>query len=151
MADQSPPPAAMKWIEDHVKLYLEDPDRGHLWDSTIVGGPGILPTLLLTTTGRKSGQSRILPLIYKATDGKFVIIASKGGAPEHPLWYENLVAKPDCHIQVGRDHFDVKARTAEGQERQDLWQQMAEVYPPYNDYQAATDREIPVVVLEPVA
>jgi len=151
MADQTIPPEARKWIEAHIKLYLEDPDSAHMWDSTIVGGPGILPTLLLTTTGHKSGEPRMLPLIYLKTDDKFVIIASKGGAPEHPAWYLNLVDHPQCNIQVGRDHYKVTARTAGDDERAALWAKMAEIYPPYNEYQSATDRKIPVVVLDPIA
>lgn len=139
------------WIAEHVQLYREDPDQGHMWDSAPVGGPGLLPTLLLTTTGRKSGRTSVLPLIYKKVDAGWVIIASKGGAPAHPAWYLNLQAEPKCEIQVAHDHYRVKARTAEGDERESLWRQLAEIYPPYNDYQAATDRKIPVVVLEPVA
>jgi deazaflavin-dependent oxidoreductase (nitroreductase family) len=138
------------WITTHVKLYHEDPDKGHMWDSTFAGGPGLLPTLLLHTTGRKSGRSIVLPLIYKKVGDGFVIIASKGGAPAHPAWYLNLVAKPECKIQVAHDHYRAMARTADGEERETLWQQLAEIYPPYNDYQAATTREIPVVVLDPV-
>ena len=139
------------WITNHVKLYREDPEKGHMWDSAPAGGPGLLPTLLLHTTGRKSGRSIVLPLIYKKVGGGFVIIASKGGAPAHPAWYLNLVARPECKIQVAHDHYQVKARTADGDERKTLWRQLAEIYPPYNDYQAATTREIPVVVLEPVS
>jgi deazaflavin-dependent oxidoreductase (nitroreductase family) len=139
------------WISTHIQLYREDPDKGHLWDSTAVGGPGLLHTLLLHTTGRKSGRTSVLPLIYKRVNNGFVIIASKGGAPSHPAWYLNLLADPDCEIQVAYDHYRLKARTAEGDERESLWQQLAEIYPPYIDYQAATIREIPVVVLEQVS
>lgn len=138
-----------KWITDHIELYKADPDKGHEWDSTHLGGPGILPCLILTTTGRKSGQPKPLPLIYKKVGAGYVIVASKGGAPAHPAWYVNLVANPDCEIQVRSDHIKVHARTTEGEEREALWKEMAAIYPPYNDYQAATDRKIPVVVLEP--
>ena len=137
------------WIKDHVELYFSDPDKAHMWDSSAAGGSGILPTLLLITKGRKSGEQKYLPLIYKKVGEKFVIIASKGGAPSHPAWYLNLVANPDCEIKVGRDDYKVAARVAAGAEREDLWQQLAEVYPPYNAYQKnAGDRVIPVVVLE---
>ena len=139
------------WIAEHVQLYREDPDKGHMWDSTFAGGPGLLPTLLLSTTGRKSGRTSVLPLIYKKVNRAYVIIASKGGAPAHPAWYLNLVADPNCEIQVAHDHFRVRARTEEGDERESLWQQLAEIHPPYKDYQAATTRKIPVVVLEPRA
>ena len=137
------------WISQHLELYARDPEKGHDWDSTAVGGPGILPVLLLTTRGRKSGVMRTLPLIYKKVGGAHVIIASKGGAPSHPAWFLNLEAEPDCEIQVARDHHRVRARIAEGAEREDLWDQLAEIYPPYNDYQASTSRQIPVVVLDP--
>ena len=136
------------WITKHIKLYRNDPDQGHMWDSTPVGGPGLLPTLLLHTTGRKSGRASVLPLIYKKVGDGFVIIASKGGAPAHPAWYLNLLANPDCKIQVAHDHYRARARTAQGDERESLWQQLAVIYPPYDDYQAATTRKIPVVVLD---
>ena len=139
------------WIAEHVQLYRADPDKGHMWDSTFVGGPGLLPTLLLSTTGRKSGRTSVLPLIYKKVNEGYVIIASKGGAPAHPAWYLNLLAQADCEIQVAHDHYKVTARTAVGDERESLWQQLAEIYPPYNDYQAATERKIPVVVLDQIA
>lgn len=140
-----------QWIADHINLYREDPEKAHMWDSSAAGGTvGVLPTLLLTAIGRKSGNAIALPLIYKkVAHGKYVIVASKGGAPVHPTWYLNLVAEPKCHINVGKDEFDVVARTASGAEREDYWAQLAEVYPPYIDYKKyAGDREIPVVVLE---
>lgn len=144
------PSGLPQWIADHIKLYREDPDKAHMWDATLGGGTGMLPTLLLTSTGRKSGEPRPLPLIYKKVGNGYVIIASKGGAPAHPAWYLNLVAEPSCHVQAGRDMTDATARTAVGDEREDLWAQLAELYPPYNDYQkSAGDREIPVIVLEP--
>ncbi len=151
MSEQNTPTEASSWIADHVKLYLEDPDKAHMWDSAPVGGPGVLPTLLLTTIGRKSGEPRMLPLLYQKVDAGFVVIGSKGGAPKHPAWYLNLLEKPDCEIRVGRDYYKVKARLAEGEERAELWKKMTQLYAPYDDYQAGTDREIPVVVLEPAA
>jgi len=150
MSESKLPAGLPDWILDHVKLYQEDPEKGQMWDSTPAGGPGILACLLLITRGRKTGNTSTLPLLYGESDGAFVIIASKGGAPAHPAWYLNLVAQPECEIQVGRDHYKVRARQAEGAERESLWKLMAEIYPPYNDYQAATDRQIPVVVLDPV-
>ena len=150
MSEYSLPDELQSWIAEHVKLYLEDPDKAHMWDSTPRGGPGVLPTLLLTTTGRKSGKLRKLPLLYVRVEDGFVIVASKGGAPQHPAWFLNLQATPACEIQVGREHYRVNARVAEGEERAALWKKMAELYPPYDDYQAGTQREIPVVVLEPI-
>ena len=144
----SKPPA--QWIADHIKLYLEDPEKAHDWDSTVAGGPGLLPTLLLVMKGRKTGETLKLPLIYKKIDGSYVIIASKGGAPKHPLWYLNLQSTPEAHIHVGKEELDVVARTAGGEERERLWDALAELYPPYDDYKTrAAPREIPVVVLDP--
>jgi deazaflavin-dependent oxidoreductase (nitroreductase family) len=142
--------SAIPWIAEHIQLYRTDPEKAHMWDSTPLGGPGILPTLLLTTRGRKSGESRALPLIYGTAGASYVVIASKGGMPTHPLWYRNLEADPACELNVGAQQLRAKARVAEGEEREQLWKQMAEVYPPYLDYQKATDRTIPVVVLDPV-
>ena len=140
-----------EWIRDHLVRYMEsDGADGHLWDSSIGGGEGMIETLLLTTTGRKSGLALTIPLIYGRTDGGYCVIASKGGAPAHPAWYLNLEADPDVHIQVAADKYDARARVAEGEEREGLWQQMVGIYAPYVDYQAATEREIPVVVIEPV-
>ena len=138
------------WIAEHIELYRTDPEKAHMWDSTSLGGPGLLPTLLLTTRGRKSGEPRALPLIYGTAGDSHVVIASKGGMPTHPLWYLNLDADPACEIQVGAKHVVARARVAEGEERERLWKQMAEIYPPYDDYQkSAGERRIPVVVLDP--
>jgi deazaflavin-dependent oxidoreductase (nitroreductase family) len=147
MADFSKIP----WIAEHIALYRSDPEKAHLWDSTPLGGPGVLPTLLLTTKGRKSGEPRALPLIYGQHGDSYVVIASKGGMPEHPLWFRNLEAEPLCEVQVASKHFRARARVAEGEERERLWKQLAEIYPPYLDYQkSAANRTIPVVVLDPV-
>ncbi len=143
------PSALPSWLADHIKLYLSDPEKAHMWDSSMAGGSGILPTLLLITKGRKSGEERPLPLIYKKVDGAYVIIASKGGAPAHPSWYLNLLADPQCDIRVSTDNLTVRARTAASPERESLWSQLAEIYPPYDEYQAKTSREIPVFVAEP--
>ena len=138
------------WISQHIELYLSDPEAAQMWDSSSLGGPGVLPTLLLITKGRKSGEQKMLPLIYKKVGDAYVIIASKGGAPSHPAWYLNLQADAQCEIKVGALDIAVAARDAAGDERQALWAQLAEVYPPYNAYQqTAGDRVIPVVVLEP--
>jgi deazaflavin-dependent oxidoreductase (nitroreductase family) len=122
-----------------------------MWDSTPLGGPGVLPTLLLTTTGRKSGEARPLPLIYGEAGESFVVIASKGGMPTHPVWFLNLEAKPECELMVGPRAVSARARVAEGDERAKLWANMAKIYPPYDAYQkSAGERTIPVVVLDPV-
>lgn len=138
-----------KWIQDHLNNYLKTGGtNGHMWDSSASGGPGKIPTLLLTTKGRKSGNLKPLPLIYGESNGTHVIVASKGGAHQHPSWYLNLVAEPTVNIQILSERFSARARTATGNEREVLWRQMAKIYPPYDDYQTKTDREIPVVVLE---
>ena len=139
------------WIAEHTKLYQSDPEKARLWDSTHVGGPGVLPTLLLTTTGRKSGTQRSLPLIYGEIADSYVVIASKGGMPTHPLWYRNLEAKPECDVMVGAKAFSARARIAEGDERGEIWNMMVKIYPPYVDYQKSTERVIPVVVLDPIS
>ena len=138
------------WILDHLKRYLAtDGEDGHMWDASDAGGEGMIATLLLSTTGRKSGQTLTLPLIYGESDGAYVVIASKGGAPAHPAWYLNLAAQPNVGVQVKADRFDARARVAEGEERERLWKLMAEIYAPYDKYaELAGDRVIPVVVLE---
>ncbi|MEX0942044.1 MAG: nitroreductase family deazaflavin-dependent oxidoreductase [Pseudomonadales bacterium] len=143
------PAGLPKWIADHVELYLNDPEKAHMWDASLGGGTGMIPTLLLIMTGRKSGEIKMLPLIYKKIDGNFVVIASKGGAPSHPAWYLNIMANPDCEIRVGKTSYKVRAREAQGAERERLWNELVEIYAPYTDYQTRTDRRIPVVVLEP--
>jgi len=139
------------WIAEHIKLYETDPEKARMWDSTAAGGPGPLPTLLLTTTGRRSGEPRALPLIYGETGQSYVVIASKGGMPNHPLWFRNLEAQPECQLQVGAKALSARARIAEGEERERLWAEMVELYPPYTGYQKATERTIPVVVLDPTS
>ncbi len=139
------------WIKAHIELYRSDPEKAHMWDSRPVGGPGILPTLLLTTRGRKTGEPRPAPPIYGESEGSFVVIASKGGMPTHPLWFRNLEADPSCELMVGPRQFEARARIAAGAERDRLWKMMARIYPPYDEYQErASERTIPVVVLEPV-
>jgi proline iminopeptidase len=129
--------------EEHVKRYRETGGEvGHIWKKGS-------KTLLLTTKGRKSGEPRTTPLIYeKADDDKYVIVASKGGAPEHPGWYENLAKDPQVELQVLDEVFPARAHTAKGEERKQLWKLAAQQWPDYDDYQKKTDREIPVVVLE---
>ncbi len=151
MADIDIPDSLPPWIKEHIQRYLADGEAGHLWDASLAGGEGMLTTLLLTTTGRKSGKALIIPLIYRPTgDGGYCVIASKGGAPAHPAWFLNLETNPMARIQVANDEYRVKARVAEGEERARLWDVMVDYYTPYTDYQAATDRQIPVVVLDPI-
>ena len=130
---------------EHVERYrATDGDEGYIWKR----GTTIL---LLTTIGRRSGEPRVQPLIYREVDGKPVIVASKGGSPEHPAWYLNLRDRPEVEVQIKGEVFRATARDAEGAERARLWDLLVEVWPPYADYQRRTDREIPVVVLERAA
>jgi deazaflavin-dependent oxidoreductase (nitroreductase family) len=135
------------WIVEHLETYASDPEKGHLWDGSQFGGHKDTPTLLLTTRGRRSGRTVTLPLIYGRDGDNQVIIASKGGAPENPAWYLNLTADPNVGVQVAADRFQAVARVATGAERERLWSMMVQVYPPYDDYQSRTERQIPVVVL----
>jgi deazaflavin-dependent oxidoreductase (nitroreductase family) len=114
----------------------------------IGGRIGKLPVLLLTTIGRKSGQPRTQPLAYTRAGDGYAVIASKGGAPQHPLWYLNLRANPLAEVTVGRQTRKVRARDAEGEERERLWRALADLYPGYDRYAQKTSRRIPVVVLE---
>lgn len=125
---------------EHVRVYRETAGaHGYDWRGTTI--------LLLTTRGRVSGEERTTPLIHRVDGDRWVVVASKGGAPENPGWYENLKADPDASIQVRGDVLPVSASTAQGPERERLWSLMTEVWPAYDDYQSRTDREIPVVVL----
>jgi deazaflavin-dependent oxidoreductase (nitroreductase family) len=124
----------------HVRVYREtDGEHGYHWRGTTI--------LLLTTEGRRSGESRTTPLIHRTDGERWVVVASKGGSPANPSWYENLKANPDATIQVKGDVLEVRASTVEGEERARLWSLMTEVWPAYDEYQAKTEREIPVVVL----
>lgn len=128
--------------ESHIKAYREsDGEVGYLWNG--------VPTLLLTTTGRRSGEARTSALIFAADGDEYVVIASMGGAPTHPQWYLNLQANPAAEVQVKGDHIAVTARTATGDERERLWSLAAQAWPNYDTYQTRTERVIPVVVLSP--
>jgi deazaflavin-dependent oxidoreductase (nitroreductase family) len=132
------------WVADHIKTYVDsDGQEGY----TFRNGSEIL---LLSVQGRKSGNWYRTALIYRPDGDDYVVVASKGGDPKHPIWFLNLAENPEVHVQVRADKFTARARVAEGDERTRLWDAMAEVWPDYNDYQTKTDRQIPVVVLEPV-
>jgi deazaflavin-dependent oxidoreductase (nitroreductase family) len=138
------------WIQNHITRYLAtDGADGYLWDASLGGGKGMVPTLLLTTIGRKTGRTLTLPLIFGRSGKDYVVVASKGGAPSHPSWYLNLQAKPEVQLQVKADKFAARAHTADAAERAVLWPKMVEIYGPYAQYQTKTDRQIPVVVLTP--
>ena len=135
------PPDLTLFGEEHIRRYLEtDGAVGHEWNG--------VPTLVLTTTGRKSGQPRQSAMIYGQDGDAYVVIASQGGAPAHPNWYRNLEADPDVEVQVGADRFRARARAAEGDERARLWALMTSIWPNFDVYRTRTDRRIPVVILE---
>jgi deazaflavin-dependent oxidoreductase (nitroreductase family) len=132
----------MLFGQEHVARYeATNGEEGHDWQGTQV--------LILTTTGRRSGQPRKTPLIYGRHGDAYLVVASKGGSPTPPDWYLNLKANPDALIQVRGDRIPVRARDATPEEKPELWRIMTSHWPAYDEYQAQTDREIPVVVLEP--
>ncbi len=133
------------WVQEHIRTYVEsNGQEGHIWRG--------VPTLLLTTTGRKSGELRRTALIYGRDGDDYVIVASKGGAPNNPLWFENLVANPKVTLQVGAEIFSCTASTyAEngmaGEHRQKIWDSLVVIWPDFANYQVKTDRRIPLVKL----
>jgi deazaflavin-dependent oxidoreductase (nitroreductase family) len=136
-------PSAWPPIADQVALYeATDGKEGDTLDGK--------PVIILSTRGRKTGDIRKTPLMRVEHDGRYVVVASMGGAPQHPVWYLNLVADPHVALQDGAEVTDLRARTANAEERALWWPRAAAAWPPYTDYQKNTDREIPVVILEPV-
>ena len=132
----------MLYGQEHIDRYVATDGReGHDWEGT--------QTLILTTTGRRSGQPRPQALIYGRHGDDYPVVASKGGAPQHPAWYLNLEANPEVEVQVKGDKMLAQARTATPEEKQELWPIMTSEWPHYDRYQEITDREIPVVILEP--
>lgn len=130
--------------EEHIRRYRETGGAvGHVWRR----GSKVL---VLTTTGRRSGRPRDNALIYENDADRYVVVASRGGSPQHPAWYLNLVANPEVEVQVEDEVFPARARTATGEERERLWKLAAQQWPDYDTYRQRTDREIPVVVLERV-
>jgi deazaflavin-dependent oxidoreductase (nitroreductase family) len=128
--------------KEHVKRYeATDGEEGHIWEKGSTVG-------ILTTTGRKSGEPRKTPLIYGKHGDDPIVIASNGGTDEPPSWYQNLQASPEAEFQILGDRFKVRPRDANPEEKPDLWKQMTDQWPDYDEYQKLTDREIPVVILE---
>jgi len=134
-----------EWVNKHIKSYVETDGAG---GEDFREG---VPILLLTVKGRKSGVLRRTALIYGQDGDNYVVVASKGGDPKHPEWYLNLSADPEVQVQVLAEKFTARARTAEGDERARLWSKLAQIWPDYDEYVKKTDRQIPIVVLEPVA
>ena len=135
----------MLFGKEHVRRYRQtDGAEGYVW----ANGTTIL---LLTTTGRQSGESRTAPLIFQPYGADYLVVASKGGADQPPGWYLNLESNPNVGVQIKGDRFIARARTASPEEKPDMWLVMTQVWPDYDRYQKRTKREIPVVVLERVA
>jgi deazaflavin-dependent oxidoreductase (nitroreductase family) len=129
------------WVRQHIRDYVQSNGRnGHLFRG--------VPTLLLTTRGRRSGVRRRTALIYGEAGDSYLVIASDGGAPKHPAWYLNLAEDPAVDVQIGAEIFPAWARIASDAEKPLLWQQMTAILPSYNTYQAKAARDIPLVILE---
>jgi deazaflavin-dependent oxidoreductase (nitroreductase family) len=139
-----------KRIAAHVELYQHDPEAGMKFDTRPLGGPGMVDTLLLTTTGRASGQPRTTPLIFGEQPSGYVVVASNGGRPQHPFWYLNLQLDPGCWVQVGQRLRGAEARELAGADREVAWALMADIYPPYEEYQRAAAHTLPVLLLKRV-
>ena len=135
-------PDLMLLGEDHIRAYQESGGEvGYIWNG--------VPTLLLTATGRRTGQKRTSALIFGRDADDYLVVASMGGAPTHPIWYLNLQANPEATIQVQAEKLAVVARTAPAAEKARLWKIVTDVWPNYDVYQSRTDRDIPIVVLSP--
>jgi deazaflavin-dependent oxidoreductase (nitroreductase family) len=128
--------------DDHIRAYREtDGEVGYIWNG--------VPTLLLTATGRRTGRALTSALIFGRDGDDYLVVASMGGAPQHPSWYRNLLAHPEAEIQVLAERIPVIARAASAAEKPRLWQIVVDLWPNYATYQTRTDRDIPVVVLSP--
>ncbi|MFE0046711.1 nitroreductase family deazaflavin-dependent oxidoreductase [Streptomyces albireticuli] len=137
-------PSPAGWVREQVELFESS---GGTEGTTLRG----MPVVILTTLGAKSGKIRKTPLMRVEHDGAYAVVASQGGAPTHPVWYHNLVADPRAELQDGPVRRDVTARQVGGAEKALWWERAVAAYPDYADYQAKTEREIPVFVLEPAA
>lgn len=132
------------WVAKHIRRYVEsDGTKGHRWNG--------VHTLLLTTRGRRSGKLRRTALIYGRDGDRYLVVGSNGGAKKHPSWYLNLTENPKVEVQVGAERFAARALTAAAKDKPRLWRAMASIWPEYERYQAKTDRDIPVVILERLA
>jgi deazaflavin-dependent oxidoreductase (nitroreductase family) len=140
--------ARRNWKDDHLGTYLRSGGaEGHIVDVSDIGGHKFTTTLLLKVVGRKSGKTRINPLIYGDTGGEVVIVASKGGADHHPAWYLNIKDSRELCFQIATQAFRGTWREPQGAERVKVWEFMVGIFPPYEKYQASTHREIPLVML----
>ena len=135
-------PSPEKWVRDQVEAYETS---GGTEATTLQG----VPVVVVTSVGARSGKLRKNPVMRVEHDGRYALVASKGGTPENPTWYHNLVAHPTVELQDGPDRREYTVRVAEGAERDTWWERAVEVWPAYADYQQKTDRQIPVFVAEP--
>ncbi len=142
MSENEYEPSPEKWVRDQVEAIeaAGDTNAVQVMDR---------PVILFTVRGARSGKLRKVPVMRVEHDGVFLAVASKGGAPEHPAWYHNLVANPEVEVMVDRERWPAVARRIEGDEREEWWVRAVAAYPPYAEYQASTDRQIPLFVLEP--
>ena len=130
-----------EWVKDHITKYVESNGKdGHIFNGN--------PTLLLTTKGRRSGKPHTTPLVYGQHENTYLIVGSRGGDPNHPHWYLNLVDNPKVRLQIEADQYSATARTANEDEKPALWKIMTQIYPAFDKGQANTDREYPLVILE---
>src|SRR5271165_4611801 len=136
-------PSPVDWAREQAEKYMESGGT----DGTDLQGK---PVILLTTVGAKTGKLRKTPLMRVEHDGQYAVVASMGGAPKHPVWYLNLLADPHVTLQDGDRVMDLQARTASAAERAEWWPHATEAWPPYDEYQAKTEREIPIVLFDPV-
>jgi deazaflavin-dependent oxidoreductase (nitroreductase family) len=140
-----------EWMAQHLATYLETGGaRGHILDVSDVGGRHFTTHCLIRYTGRKSGQHYIKPLIYGHVGGEIVIVASKGGADNHPEWYLNVLSRETLDVQIATQAFEAHWREPQGDERHQVWEYMCHLFPPYIAYQQSTSRRIPVVMLNPL-
>lgn len=142
MSDTDYEPSPWEPIADHVERYLATGgEDGAVWEGA--------PIIILTTTGRKTGKLRRTPLIRVKDGDDYLVVASMGGAPTHPVWYLNMVANPDVTVQDRAEVHELRARVAEGDEKARRWAVAAAVWPDYDEYTTKTDRDIPLVICEP--
>jgi deazaflavin-dependent oxidoreductase (nitroreductase family) len=137
-------PSTQQWVRDQVELIESS---GGTEGTTLRG----MPVVVMTNRGAKSGKLRKTPLMRVEHEGRYAVVASQGGAPDHPSWYFNLLADPHVELQDGPLKQDMLAREIEGDERREWWKRAVAAFPPYREYQARTKRQIPVFVLEPVS
>jgi F420H(2)-dependent quinone reductase len=139
-------PSRAKWVRDQVELYESSGGT----KGTTLRDTG-LPVVIVTNRGARSGKLRKTPLMRVEHEGRYAAVASQGGAPQHPAWYENLRACPHVELQDGPERRDMTARELAGEERAQWWERAVAAFPPYAEYQRKTEREVPVFVLEPLA